>query len=55
MRFLFATLQHVVELLKNGVYDFHTLPKKMKGKMGVKMHDQINDIQRTFHQGNLPV
>ena len=53
MKHLFTTLQHVVELIKDGVYDFHTLPKKMKRKMKKEVKNQIEHIPVKFHQGTL--
>ena len=51
MKNLFPTLELVVEWIKDGVYDFHTLPKAMKRPLRKKDKQKILGLQQTYKQG----
>ena len=50
MKHLFTTLEYVVKLIRDGVYDFSTLPKKMKSPMTQDMKEQINGLPRSYRR-----
>ena len=51
MKHLFTTLEYVVNLIRDGVYDFYTLPKKMKSSMTQDMKEKINRLPKSYRQG----
>ena len=51
LKHLFTTLEYVVKLIRDGVYDFYTLPKKMKSPMTQDMKEKINGLPRSYQQG----
>ena len=51
MKNLFPTLELVVEWIKDGIYDFHTLPKAMKRPLREKDKQKIMGVHKLYDQG----
>ena len=50
MKNLFSTLELVVEWIKDGIYDFYTLPKAMKRPLRKHDKQMILGLQQTYNQ-----
>ena len=46
-----TTLILVVDWIKDGIYDFHTLPKAMKLPLKKKDEDKISAIKKAYKEG----
>ncbi|XP_019860430.1 PREDICTED: uncharacterized protein LOC109588753 [Amphimedon queenslandica] len=53
MKHLLTTLQVIVEWIKDGIYDFHTLPKAMKVPLTKEDEEKIFAIQKDFKQNHI--
>ena len=53
MKKLFKTLELVVEWIKDGIYDFYTLPKAMKKPLRKEDKQTIIELQQTYNQSRL--
>ena len=51
MKNLFSTLELVVEWIKNGIYDFYTLPKAMKRPLRERDKQKILEMHKSYDQG----
>ena len=51
MKHLLTTLILVVDWIKDGIYDFHTLPKAMKLPLKKKDEDKISAIKKAYKKG----
>lgn len=50
MKCLVTTLVVVVDLIKDGIYDFHTLPKAMKAPLRKEDEDKIRAIRNAYKE-----
>ena len=51
MKNLFSTLELVVEWIKDGIYDFYTLPKVMKRPLRERDKQKILEMHKSYDQG----
>ena len=51
MKHLLTTLVLVVDWIKDGIYDFHTLPKAMKIPLKKEDEDKISAIKKAYKEG----
>ena len=51
MKHLLTTLELVVDWIKDGIYDFHTLPKAMKVPLKKEDENKIDAIKKEYKEG----
>lgn len=51
MKHLLTTLKLVVDWIKDGIYDFHTLPKAMKVPLKKEDENKIDAIKKEYKEG----
>ena len=48
MKYLFSTFKKVVEWIRDGIYDFYTLPKSMKVPLDVDAEKQLSRLNLEY-------
>ena len=51
MKNLFPTLELIVQWIKDGIYDFYTLPKAMKKPLRERDKQKILEMHKSYDQG----